>query len=149
MKDNYFASVGGVVFRGDTVLLARHTYGSVAGQLLIPSGFIQEGEMPYAALEREMLEETGVIIRPLGLLSVRCSATNWWMVFLAEHVSGEPRSDGDENSEVLYMPIDEALERPDVTSTSKFLIRLAREKEPIGIHPGYEPQSNDKRILFG
>lgn len=49
----------------------RHTYGSSAGYLLNPSGYIKHGEMPYDALKREILEETGVEISPTGLLAVR------------------------------------------------------------------------------
>ena len=121
MEDNRFASVGAIVFRDNEVLLVRHTYGRAAGKLLNPSGFIKQGEIPYEALKREVLEETGIEINIQGLLAVRCSVNNWWLIFLADYFSGEPRSDKNENNEVLFMAKDEALSNPDVTGATKIL----------------------------
>ena len=87
MDDNYFASVGAIVLREESVLLVRHTYGSSAGQLLNPSGYIKHGELPYEAVKREILEETGVEIYPKGLLTVRCARKDWWLVFLADYIT--------------------------------------------------------------
>ena len=58
--DNPSWGVGGVVLRDGEILLVRHTYGFAKGQLLFPGGFVQNGEMPEAAVVREILEETGV-----------------------------------------------------------------------------------------
>ncbi len=131
MSDNHFASVGAIVLRGNEVLLVRHTYGSAAGKLLNPGGMIEQGEVPSDAVKREVLEETGVSVNPLGMLCIRCSAKNWYMVFLAEYVSGEPKSDGAENSEALFMDCDELLQCPDATDTAKTLLRLALSKKPL------------------
>jgi len=128
MEDNRFASVGAIVLRGDDVLLVRHTYGSAAGQLLNPSGYIKQGEMPLEGLKREILEETGIEINPLGLLAVRCSIKDWWLVFLSEYVSGEVRSDNLENNEALFMPCEEALCHKDITDATRTLIKLAKKK---------------------
>jgi len=149
MEDNRFASVGAIVLRGDEVLLVRHTYGGAAGQLLNPSGFIMHGEMPLDGLKREILEETGIEINPLGLLAVRCSTKDWWLVFLAEYRAGEPRSDNRENSEVLFMPCDEALRHSDLTDATRVLIKLAKEKKIMTITEEYSllPSSNG-RIMF-
>lgn len=127
MPDNRFAGVGAIVFRDDKVLLVRHTYGSAKGKLLNPSGMLSHGEMPEDAVKREVYEETGVTAEPLGVLAVRCSPGGWYMVFLCRHVDGEPRSDGAENSEALYMNCDEALSRADLTDTAKTLIRIGLE----------------------
>ena len=82
MEDNRFASVGAIVLRNDEVLLVRHTYGAAAGKLLNPSGAIKHGEMPYEALKREVLEETGIEINPKGLLAVRCG----WRKGLVDYI---------------------------------------------------------------
>ena len=47
------------------------------------------------------------------------------ITFKAEYVSGEAISDGDENSEVLWVDIEEALQRDDVPELTKNLIRSA------------------------
>ena len=149
MDDNRFASVGAIVLRNNEVLLVRHTYGGAAGQLLNPSGYIKQGEMPLEALKREILEETGVEINPLGLLAVRCSIKDWWLVFLADYVTGEPRSDGCENNEALFMPCDEAICHKDITDATKTLIKLAKDKKLMVINEEYSmiPSSNG-RMMF-
>jgi ADP-ribose pyrophosphatase YjhB (NUDIX family) len=131
MNDNYFASVGAIVLRDRDVLLVRHTYGSAAGKLLNPGGFIQQGELPAEAVKREVLEETGIRVEPIGMLCIRCSEKDWYMVFLAKYISGEVKSDGDENSEALFMDCNELLQRADATDTVKTLVRLALDKKPI------------------
>ena len=142
-SDNNFASVGVIVKRENKVLLVRHTYGSANGKLLNPGGFLQTGEMPFDAAIREVLEETGVNINPIGFLGIRCEAKCWYMIILAEYISGEPRADEKENCEALFMDIDEALSHSAVTNTAKKLIALSLEKEPI------IPIDADKgRILF-
>lgn len=149
MDDNRFAAVGAIVLKGNDVLLVRHTYGGAKGQLLNPSGYIKQGEMPIEALRREILEETGVEINPLGILAVRCSVKDWWIVFLAEYVSGEAHSDNCENSEVLFMPCDEALYHKDITDVTKTLIKLAKEKKLMIINEEYSMlPSSDGRIMF-
>ena len=131
MSDNNFAAVGAIVLREDKVLLVRHTYGSAANKLLNPGGMLQQNEMPYDAVKREVLEETGIIVNPTGVLSIRCSDKSWYMVFLAEYVSGEPKSDGNENSEALFMDCDEVFKRSDTTDTVKSLLRLALNYKPL------------------
>jgi len=149
MEDNRFAAVGAIVLRGDDVLLVRHTYGSAAGQLLNPSGMIKQGELPIEALKREILEETGVDINPLGLLAVRCSVKDWWLVFLAEYVAGEARSDNCENSEAFFMPCNEALCHEDITDATRILIKLAKDKKLMAVNEEYSMlPSIDGRIMF-
>ena len=152
MEDNRFASVGAIVLRDNEVLLVRHTYGRAAGKLLNPSGFIRQGEMPYEALKREVLEETGIEIAIRGLLTVRCSVSDWWLVFVADYVLGEPRSDKIENNEALFMPINEALSHSDVTGATKILIKLASEKSVLIPNNEYaewiKPISGDKHMMF-
>ena len=149
MEDNKFASVGAIVLRNGEVLLVRHTYGSSAGQLLNPSGYMKHNEMPYDALRREILEETGVEINPKGLLAVRCSKKDWWLVFLADYVAGTPRSDNKENSEALFMPCEEAINHPDVTNATRILIKLAVEQKPLLVNDEYSALPwRDGRIMF-
>lgn len=143
MEDNYFASVGAVVLRENKILLVRHTYGSAANKLLNPGGYIKKGELPFNAVKREVLEETGVSVEPVGMLSVRCSAKGWYMVFLADYVSGEPKADGNENSESLFMDCNELLNRADATDTVKTLLRLALSKKPL-----LPINAGDGRIMF-
>ena len=149
MEDNRFAAVGAIVLRNDEVLLVRHTYGGAAGKLLNPSGFIQKGELPYEAVKREIYEETSIDINPIGLLAVRCSVKDWWLVFLAEYVSGTPQTDNKENSEALFLPCEEAIKHPDITDATRMLIKLAQEQKLFLANDEYSSfPSSDGRIMY-
>ena len=53
----------------------------------------------------------------------------WCAVFTMEYVSGEPKSDGYENSEVLILSVDEALSRDDLTNMSREILRAYKENK--------------------
>ncbi len=118
-------SVTGVVIKDGKVLLARHTYGGGAGKLIVPGGYMEFGEDPRDTVIREYLEETGVTVEPGNIIGIRFNTKDWYVAFRAEYVSGEARSDGDENSEVLWIDVEEALKREDVPDMTKKLIAAA------------------------
>lgn len=122
---NWGQSVTGVVIHEGKVLLARHTYGGGAGKLIIPGGYVEMGETPQAALVREYLEETGIRVEPGNVIGIRFNMHDWYIAFKAEYISGSPQSDYDENSEVVWMEVTEALGRQDVPDLTKKLIQSA------------------------
>lgn len=126
---NWGQSVTGVLIKDGKVLLARHTYGAGNGMLIIPGGYVNFGETPQDALVREYMEETHIIIEPKNVIGVRFNIHDWYIVFSVEYVSGEACSDNDENSEVSWIEIDEALSRSDVPELTKKLIESAVAKE--------------------
>jgi len=64
-------AVGGVALVDDAVLLVRRGRAPQRGRWSIPGGRVEAGETLAAAVERELLEETG--------LSVRCGAFLGWV----------------------------------------------------------------------
>ena len=126
---NWGQSVTGVVIKENKVLLARHTYGGGKGLLIVPGGYVNFDETPQEALVREYMEETKVMVKPLDIIGIRFNMRDWYIAFRAEYVSGEACSDNDENSEVLWVDIEEALERDDVPELTKLLIQSAISKE--------------------
>jgi len=66
-------------------------------------------------------------------------------VFLARYISGEPRSDKNENSEAMFISRERAIVHPDVTGATKILIKLATEKR--GLLPNTEYSEWIKRIV--
>ncbi len=122
---NWGQSVAGVCLRDGKVLLARHTYGGGKGKLIIPGGYVSYGEAPADAVVREYMEEVGITVEPKSILGIRFNAKDWYVVYSVEYVSGEARSDSDENDEVLWLDASEALEREDVPGLTKQMIQCA------------------------
>ena len=122
MAENWQKSVAAIVERDGKVLLVRHTYGAGKGRLIIPGGYLKDNETPQQACVREVLEETGITAEPKRLDGVRFNLKDWYVVFAADYVSGEAHSDGDENSEAVWVDIDEALARDDVPDLTRKLI---------------------------
>ena len=129
--DNYCLSVGAIVLKGSAILLVKHNYGSAKGKYLNPGGYLEIGELPEEAVVREVYEETGVRIRPTGMIAVRCSASSWYMVFKAEYLDGEPCAAKAENDEAVFINIEQALDNPMTTDTAKQLIHIALKGKGI------------------
>ncbi|MCR5756267.1 MAG: NUDIX hydrolase [Acetatifactor sp.] len=119
---NWGQSVTGVVIRENKVLLARHTYGVGIGKLIIPGGYVNYGETPQDA---------------------------WYIAFRADYISGVAKSEGDENNEVLWIEIDEALKRDDVPELTKKLIESAISKKEGLLLTEYNGSTNhDPKSLY-
>lgn len=122
---NYTKSVTGVVIKDGKVLLVRHTYGAGKNMLVVPGGYVDFGEAPEDAVKREYLEEIKIVVEPKEIIGIRFNMHDWYIAFRAEYVSGEAITDGDENSEVIWLDVEEALCRDDVANLTKELIKLA------------------------
>ncbi len=74
MKREYpehpIVGVGGVVIRGNRVLLIRRGREPLKGEWSIPGGMLELGESLKDGVKRELLEETGLKVRPLETLTV-------------------------------------------------------------------------------
>lgn len=122
---NWCHSVAGVCIRDGKVLLARHTYGAGRSKLIIPGGYLESGEMPQDAVKREFLEEVNILIEPKEIIGIRFNTHDWYVVFQVEYLSGEAKSDDDENDEVVWLDIEKALQQDDVPDLTKTTIRQA------------------------
>ena len=130
--NNKHFTVCGIVEIGNKILLVRHTYGTAKDRILLPGGYVKDGEIPTVSVEREILEETGVTCKAKDLYSMQFKADQWCAVFTMEYISGTPKSDGYENSEVLLLTVNEALEREDLTNMSREILKAYKENK-IGL----------------
>jgi len=109
-----------LVVDGDgRLLLGRRAIEPDKGLWDLPGGFIEEDEHPLDALRRELREETGLEIEPLGLFGVwmdryggdSTAVSTMNLVWTARVLSGDP-SPADDVSELRWFARDE-LPSPD------------------------------------
>ncbi len=142
MNNKYYTVCGITEFDGK-ILLVRHTYGTAKDRILLPGGFVCEGELPDRAAEREILEETGVAAKARSVFAVQFKAEQWCVAFEMDYIGGEPRSDGHENSEVLLLTAEEALAHTDLTNLSRELISAYIKRKSALLKSDYVPASMD------
>lgn len=106
---------GALVMRDGRVLLARRAIEPFKGHWDIPGGFLHEDEHPEDGVRREILEETGLRVRLLGLLGIYMDrygdgdSADWTLniYYLAEPLNdAEPRA-ADDASELAWFAPDE------------------------------------------
>ena len=105
-------AVGAVVFKGDAVLLVQRANPPSQGMWAIPGGRVRLGETLQEAAEREIFEETGVVIRanaPVLAFDViqedDRGAVKYHYVIVdlaADYVSGDPRA-GDDAADARWI----------------------------------------------
>ena len=149
--NNKHYTVCGIVEIESRVLLVRHTYGNAKDRILLPGGFVQENELPTVAIEREILEETGVTAKAKSIIAMQFKPEQWCAVFVMEYISGTPKSDKFENSEVLLLTPEEAIERNDITNMSREILKAYIAKYSELSKSGYVPSSanRDNYVIFG
>lgn len=62
--------VGAVVVDEDRVLLVRRAQEPMKGRWTIPGGLLELGETLHAAVVREAMEETGLLVEPVELVEL-------------------------------------------------------------------------------
>jgi 8-oxo-dGTP diphosphatase len=84
----------GLVARGDEFLMIRRADGvAKPGTWCFPGGHVEAGETPRRAVQRELLEELGIVVQPtqrLGAIRV-LDSRHILAVWRVHHVSGEFR----------------------------------------------------------
>ena len=68
--DTPVAGVASTVFKDEKVLLVRRLNAPAKGRLGIPGGVVELGEKVSDAAIREVLEETGILVEPIRVLTV-------------------------------------------------------------------------------
>ena len=103
--DRPLVGVGAVIVEHDRVLLIKRGKAPLLGEWSIPGGLLELGETARQGAEREVLEETGLVIRATELLGVfdrlvpdddKRTRYHYLLVdFLCVNISGELQASGD------------------------------------------------------
>ncbi len=124
----YFAdpkvAVAALIIREDRVLLVRRANDPQRGLWTLPAGFIDAGEDPELALERECLEETGLEVSIDQLIDVISGqehprGANILIAYQASILSGNLQADDDVDSAEFFSL--EALPELAFSTTKKIL----------------------------
>lgn len=125
------AAASAAVFRGDSVLLVQRARGAAQGLWSLPGGKIEPGETAAAAAAREVLEETSIQARLIGLLDIHdvisragdgsLTAHYVLAVYFGAAGAGEPVG-GSDAASARFVALDE-LDAYTLTASAARLIR--------------------------
>ena len=114
--DQARVAVGAIVFKDNRVLLVRRGKPPAEDQWAIPGGRVEIGETLQEAAEREILEETGIVIRALAPVytfdvidrDVRGRIRFHYVIvdLTADYIRGKPRA-GDDAVAARWVSSDE------------------------------------------
>lgn len=62
--------VGAIIFQGDRILMAQRGKVPLKGWWSLPGGALETGEALKDAVAREVLEETGLVVKPLRVFEI-------------------------------------------------------------------------------
>lgn len=150
--NNKYYTVCGIVEIDEKILLVRHTYGTAKDRILLPGGYVGEGELPTQAVEREIFEETSVVAKVKSVFSIQFQPKQWCVIFIMNYISGTPKSDEYENSEVLLENVYDAVVREDITNLSREILKAYSDnKNNVLEKSNYIKKSSTKNdyIIFG
>jgi 8-oxo-dGTP diphosphatase len=103
--------VGALVTRDNKVLLVQRLMKPEKGKWSIPAGFLDHGEDPRRTAEREVLEETGLIVHVVELLDVLTNplqkgGASIFILYRARLQGGEMEA-GDDAGAVGFFDLDD------------------------------------------
>lgn len=110
MSANLPDAVVMVVRRGHQILIIQRAEDLPGGGYWAPpSGKVEPGETQPDAVIREIVEETGLAVRPIGKVWECVSSSGTWALhwWLAEYLSGELTPDPREVSAALWLTAEE------------------------------------------
>jgi ADP-ribose pyrophosphatase YjhB (NUDIX family) len=126
--------VGAIIFDGDTVLLVERAGEPLKGWWSIPGGLLETGETLEAAVRREVLEETGLVVEVVSRFDLferimrdadGRAEYHYVLVDYVCKVTGGAVQPGDDVSRVEWVPCS-GLDDYKVTSGTVAAIKRAR-----------------------
>jgi 8-oxo-dGTP diphosphatase len=144
--DRPLVGVGGIVFRGERVLLVRRGSAPAMGKWSVPGGLVELGESLEDAVRREVEEEAGIRVSVQDLVAAldrvilddqRNIEYHYVLLdFLCEPAEGEP-SPSTDVTECAFVPLS-ALSDYILTEGTQEVIRRAFMKSHGKDYPVYD-----------
>ena len=142
----------GVVIRDNRALLVQRGWDPGKGSWQIPGGYVEHDEPIIPAVEREALEEAGIVAKVRDVIAFRHSvagaartaSTNIYVVFRLEEVEQrDPVFDGDEITGAGFYSLDEMANMERVQNISIWAIQKAlAAPSHLGLHPELDAMPN-------
>jgi 8-oxo-dGTP diphosphatase len=142
----------GVVVRGERALLVQRGQDPGKGSWQIPGGYVEHDEAIIPAVEREALEEAGIVARVRDVIAFRHSvagaartaSTNIYVVFRLEETElRDPVFDNDEITGAGFFSLDEMANMERVQGISIWAIQKAlAAPSHLGLHPELNAMPN-------
>jgi len=130
--------VGGVIFDGASVLLAKRGQEPAKGTWSLPGGAVELGEKVIDALKREIREEIGIEIQVGGLIRVldriiqdeeRRIRYHYVIVdYWGWKTSGEPKP-GSDTSDICFVPLEEIQKKDIHREVQETILMAAKLRE--------------------
>ncbi len=123
VNDQFLIGVTGIIFNSKgEILLVSHTYRD-GGLWSLPGGYVKKGEHPKEGLEREIEEETGLVVSADERLKLRTDRTSPRIdvTYMGKYMGGEFR----ESKEVKKAKFFSFDNLPKITSDQLYFIEKA------------------------
>ncbi|MHA1667630.1 MAG: NUDIX domain-containing protein [Candidatus Heimdallarchaeaceae archaeon] len=161
MKSNIFSKftvhrigVGGVCICKNKILLTQHSHGYNKDQWRVPGGFVEFGESLSHAIQREVMEETGIKVQAKSIIGIRHLVrerelgglvSDLYVIFKSDYLEGEPQiKDKSEIKKVEFVSINEA-KRRNITELTRYILEKIVHQVEVEFLPKNLKISSKKR----
>ncbi len=110
-----------VCIHENKVLCIEHVFGKAERVIDIPYGEVLEGEMPWDAVKRIVMEQTNIEVETKDLLGVKFDTEDTYTAFSVKYKDGESKPE----QRVMWIPVPAVCLRIETPEISKKMVKAA------------------------